>query len=137
MKNHGSANEGMRGKLQSFLKGVRVRVIHLPEEKNKAGSTIPRIKTILGLTTKNDGQNLDHPPKISNFGAGPKDVEFFLDSPAPSSSAPVDSTSDEASVKGNGKKGRLAGGKPVFGASRGIYISVFDFFELSESISGE
>ena len=78
IQKYGSANQFNRVKLQSFLKRVRVKVIHLAEKKNKTGESIPRVKTIFGLASKDDGHSLDHPPRVQSFGAGPKDVEFFL-----------------------------------------------------------
>lgn len=69
---------GNKSKLQSFLKRVRVKVTHLAEKRNKAGESIPRVKTIYGLASKDDGHGLDHPPLVKSFGAGPKDVKFFL-----------------------------------------------------------
>ena len=65
--------------LASFLKKLKVRLIHLPERKNNAGETIPRIKTIIGLATVADGNKLDKPPRVNRFGAGPTEVQFFLD----------------------------------------------------------
>ena len=137
MKKYGFANEVMHVKLQSFIKRVRISVIHFPEKKNETGSTILRIKTIFGLATKNDGQYLDdryvdHPPKVPSFGAGPKDVKFFLDSPAPSSSTPADSTSDRASGKGSGRYADSGSGKAGSEPPSGSYVSVFDFFEKSK-----
>jgi len=64
IQKYGSAHQFNRVKLQSFLKGVRVRVIHLGEKKNKAGDSIARVKTIFGLTNKNDGHGLNHPPRV-------------------------------------------------------------------------
>ncbi|KAL2174169.1 uncharacterized protein P884DRAFT_302761 [Thermothelomyces heterothallicus CBS 202.75] len=76
---------GGKTKLASFLKRVRVRVrtIHLREKENKAGEVIYRVKTIVGLATPNDGHGLAHPPRVPEFGAIPKLVEFWLDSGSP------------------------------------------------------
>lgn len=65
--------------LEKFLKKVRVETTHLPAKKNKAGQTIPRIKTIIALASQNDGTSLPHPPKVAKFGASPRDVKFWLD----------------------------------------------------------
>ena len=128
---YGSAHAFNRVKLQAFLKRVRVRVTHLGEKKNKAGESIARVKTIFGLANQNDGHGLPHPPRVSKFGAGPKEVEFFLnDSGAPSSS----STSQAAATPGSKKKGKgKKGGESSQGpgqdvAEGGRYISVYDFF---------
>ena len=140
-----SAHGMNRFKLQAFLKRVRVRVIHLGDKKNKAGEFIPRVKTIFGLANTNDGYKLDHPPRVSSFGAGPKEVEFFVSDPseAPSSS----STSQPAVTQGSKKKGKGKKGSkssqgpgqdtPQGGESSrapgqdvqdGKYISVYDHF---------
>jgi len=120
-------------KLQSFLKRVRVRVIHLEEKKNRAGESVARVRTIFGLANKDDGHGLDHPPQVQSFGAGAKDVKFFLNdsSGAPSSS----STGQAAGTPGSGKNGKgKKGGESRQGLGQNIlqsgkYISVYDFFE--------
>ena len=123
MKKHGIANLANLG---SFLKRVRVQVIHLPEKKNKSGRTIPRVKTIFGLASKDDGEHLENPPRVTRFGAGSKDVEFFLSNTPPASS----SKNQAGKAAGTGKKGK--GGKG--GADKqviqgGEYISVYRYFE--------
>lgn len=124
IQKYGSANQFNRMTLQSFLKRVRVKVIHLPEKKNKEGISIQRVKTVFGLASKDDGHGLDHPPRVQDFGAGPKDVEFFLNdsSGAPSSS----STSQAGGTTGSRKKGK-GNNQPV--SRSGRYISVYDFFQ--------
>lgn len=128
IQKYGSANQFNRVKLHSFLKRVRVEVIHLPEKKNKDGISIPRVKTVFGLASKDDGHDLDHPPRVLNFGAGPKDVEFFLND---SSGAPlISSTRQAGGTTGSRKKGKgkkEGAGQPVFHSGR--YISVYDFFQ--------
>ena len=133
IQKYGSANQFNRVKLQSFLKGVRVRVIHLGEKKNKAGESILRVKTINGLANKNDGHSLDHPPRVQSFGAGTKEVEFFLSdsSGAPSSSSPAQTGGTPGGKKkGKGKKGGASGQGPGPSTVQGgRYISVHDFFQ--------
>jgi eukaryotic translation initiation factor 2C len=140
IQKYGPANQFNRAKLQSFLKRVRVRVIHLREKKNRVGESISRVKTIFGLATKDDGQGLEHPPQFPNlranpnqiFGAGSKDVEFFLSdsSGAPSSS----STGQAAGQPGSKKKGKASkGGARGHGPGQSVpqggrYISVYEFF---------
>lgn len=119
-------------KLASFLRRLRVKVTHLPAKKNKAGEIIPRIKTISGLATPKDGRSLDHPPRVGNFGAGPKDVAFFYDN---SSGGPSNASADQAAGKGGGKqqgKGKKAGASntgPGQDVAQAKYISVYDFFK--------
>lgn len=108
--------------LEKFLKLVRVETTHLPVKKNRAGVVIPRIKTIGGLARKDDGHELKNRPRVKTYGAGAKDVEFWLEGPTQSSAS-----------KGKGKAGK--GGKaqgpaPTSGAGR--YTSVYNFFKESE-----
>ena len=129
IQKYGSANQLNKAKLQSFLKGVRVKVTHLGEKKNKSGEIIPRVKTIFGLANQNDGHSLDHPPRVRSFGAGPKDVEFFLDG------SPEVSSKGQA-ARGSGSKNRGKGGKSGNSTHNsgqdvsqgGRYISVYEFF---------
>ena len=112
-------------RLESFLKRLRVQTTHLPPRKNKQGQVVPRAKTISGLATPSDGQGSPNPPRVARFGAGPKDVQFWLDA-APNTSAPAAPT---AAPKKKGKGGKAA--PPAGPAGGGMYISVYDFFVKS------
>lgn len=134
IQKYGTAHGPNRAKLDKFLKRVRVRVTHLGEKKNKAGASIPRVKTIFGLANKNDGHGLDHPPRVKDFGAGPRDVEFYLNDPsATTSSASTGAAADApgGKKKGKGKKSGPASTAPAQGSAQGRYISVYDFFKTS------
>ncbi len=66
-------NSGLQGnpiKLQSFLKGVRVKTNHLGD-KNK-------IKTIAGLANQSVGGG-ENRPRVRKFGASAKEVSFFCE----------------------------------------------------------
>jgi eukaryotic translation initiation factor 2C len=107
--------------LEKFLKLVKVKTTHLPERKNKAGQVIPRIKTIFALATPNDGSKAAHRPRVKRYGAGPKDVEFWLDGDI-----------NKSGGKGTSKK-ETPKGKPGDATSgTGRYISVFNFFKEGE-----
>ncbi|PTU23924.1 hypothetical protein P175DRAFT_010743 [Aspergillus ochraceoroseus IBT 24754] len=106
--------------LGKFLLKMKVRVTHI-ERKNKKGEMIPRIKTIRGLATPRDGQSLANPPKVSRIGAGPREVQFFLEAPGQPSSQQSGSASSQGK---KGKKPAKAGPKPS-----GSYITVADFFQ--------
>ena len=127
MQKYATAHNYNRVKMESFLKRLRIKVTHLGEKKkNKAGEIIPRVKTIFGLANSADGRGLQNPPQVQSFGAGARDVRFFLNnsSGAPSSS----STGQAAETSANTKKGK---GKKSPGQSDpqgGRYISVFDYF---------
>lgn len=71
---------------------------HLAAKKNKAGESIPRVKAIYGLASKHDG--LYRPRLVKGFGAGPKDVKFFLHD---STGAPSSSSTDQATGNSNSK----------------------------------
>jgi eukaryotic translation initiation factor 2C len=108
--------------LAKFLKRLSVDVTHIVR-KNKSGRRIPRIKTIQGLATKDDGRKLEHPPIVPHFGAGPRDVKFFLhDGTGGSSGMPKPPSG------GGGKKGKKAPKAGPQPPSQGAYISVYDFF---------
>ena len=72
-----------KGKLDGFLWGVRVKLLHI-KGKEKKGVYYPRIKTVIGLATPKDGLDKkgkpteEHPPRVKKLGAGAKDVEFWL-----------------------------------------------------------
>ncbi|PNY23392.1 Protein argonaute 5, partial [Tolypocladium capitatum] len=103
-------------KLEAFLRRLRVKTTHLKEKRSKAGEVVPRVKTVFGFANKNDGHGLAHPPRVRAFGAGPRDVEFWLE-PGPASGTPA-----SAGQKKGGKKA-----KPAETAG-GRYISVYEFF---------
>jgi len=146
----GHFNPASKKKLQTFLKMLRIKTTHLKEKKNKSGEVIPRVKTILALAAPSDGRGLAHPPRVSDFGAGPKDVEFWLESPAVAGGASTSGQQTGGKGKktpekgtqagtptpphgtgGKGKKSQDKGGKPggAPGSSgAGRYISVYDFF---------
>ena len=133
MRKYGSAHRFSEIKLEGFLKKVRIRSTHLKEKQNKAGQTIPRVKTIFSLARTDDGHGSENPPRVQRFGARAKEVQFFLRD----SSAATPSSTTQASGKGGGKKkgkGKKSGPSdsgPGEVASSGRYISVYDFFKTS------
>ncbi|KAI9649033.1 hypothetical protein NHQ30_001600 [Ciborinia camelliae] len=108
---------GQRHGVVDKIKRKRVEVIHLPAKKSKAGTTIPREKSIWDLAHPRDGSNEDHPPQIARYGAGPKDVKFYISAESPS-------TKGDAPTKSGSKK---ASGPTIKVNS---YISVYDYFKL-------
>lgn len=110
--------------LQKKLKLVRVNVTHLPAKKHKTtGKNIPRVKTIFGLAHPQDGRSDAHPPQVTAFGAGPRDVKFWLsDSPPPATD-----TKPAAKGKGKGAKPAPKASGPAFPTN--TYMSVFDYFK--------
>ncbi|KAI0481304.1 RNA interference and gene silencing protein [Xylariaceae sp. FL0804] len=114
-------------RLARFLKKVSVDVTHITR-KNSKGQRIARIKMIQDFATKDDGHKMAHRPIMSMpFGAGAKDVQFFLEQGpgTPGQSAPA--------AGGGGKKGKKA---PKAGpAPAGRYVTVFDFFKETYNIT--
>lgn len=131
IKRH-EGNQDNKLKLQSFLKRVQVQVTHLAEKNSKAGESIPRVKTIYGFASKDDGHNLDCPPLVNKFGAGPENVKFFLNDStgAPSSSSTDQATGNSGSkYTGKGIEGGASSLSPSQNVSQGgKYISVYEFF---------
>lgn len=134
---------GLRS-LEKFLKRVRVRTTHLKEKKNKKGEVVHRPKTIYGLAKKSDGQGPNR-PRVRDFGAGPKHVEFWLEDRSTAAAAPPSVPGAEPSQaapkkkgKGKGAKGKAdapatAGPQPA-SAGTGRYISVYDHFKNTYNI---
>ncbi|KAK1977461.1 putative RNA interference and gene silencing protein [Colletotrichum cereale] len=114
----------LRGKtrIEAFLKRLRVRTTHLAEKKNKSGEVIHRIKTIFGVATPNDGQGLVHPPRVREYGAGPKHVEFWLDTPTQIEPSIREETSAGTKKKRNQSKGVIPG-DPSASTTSGRYTT--------------
>ena len=111
-------------KLKRFLLRLQVKSTHLAERKNRAGEVIVRPKTIIGLANPDDGYSLEHRPRVKMRGAGPKDVEFWLNAD------PVKAAPGATPSASSGKK---KGKKPAAGPSlSGKYISVSEFFKNSK-----
>lgn len=108
-----------RFKLQRGFKSVRVKTTHLPQKKNKKGQAIERIKTITGFANTLDGRKLAHPPRVPSFGAGPKQVEFYLE-------AKPGGPKGKENVKAGSAQGQT-----------GKYISVADHFKKTYNIVTE
>ncbi|KAL7801966.1 Piwi domain-containing protein [Trichoderma afarasin] len=105
--------QGGLSKLQAFIHGIKIKVTHLPDKLNRRGKPVSRVKTIWSLANIKDGQGLKNPPRVKAFGAGPKDVQFWL-------------KEDLKDTKKQGGKGAKAQG--------GQYISVYDFFAKQHKI---
>lgn len=121
-----SQNGPNKMKLLKFIKRLSIDVTHIVR-KNKQGHRIPRIKTVQGFATRDDGRKLPNPPIVPQYGAGAKEVKFFLNA----------STSDVSSKDNSGGSGGKKKSKkgPVTGPdqpSQGHYISIYDFFRQSE-----
>ena len=122
----GEFGSGNLTRLEKFLKGLRVELTHIPKKK-KGDKLYPRIKTIFALARKGDGSADAMPPRVARFGAGAKEVEFFLTS----GSAPTQ-TGGGKGGKGKGKGGAKGQGKDDKGPKvegDGRYISVYDYFK--------
>jgi len=123
-----------RVKLWNFAKKLTIDVVHIVK-KNRAGRRIQRLKQVNGFATTADGRELEHPPKVRAFGAGSKDVQFFLSEQSDQPSKPPDTSetpSKKGKGKGKGKKGTDPAPAGPSSQSQGRYISVYDYFKLSK-----
>ena len=105
IRNYKRGNPPNIYKFDNFVKRVKISITHIQSKNGK-----PRVKTIAGLASTHDGRSHEHPPKVSTHGAGPRDVQFFLESP--------------------NQVGKNAAGP----ASAGQYVSVADFFQRGECL---
>ncbi|KAF7919909.1 uncharacterized protein EAE98_009143 [Botrytis deweyae] len=99
------------------IKRKRVEVTHLAAKKSKSGIIIPREKTIWDLARPSDGRTEEHPPQVAKYGAGPKEVKFWISAEQPSTKAKTPS-----------KPGSKQGSKPA--ATINKYITVYDYFKF-------
>lgn len=101
-----------------FIEKLRIRTSHLGEKKNRHGIVILSQKSIFSLARPyRPGRNmpqLEKPPEVRRFGAGPKDVRFWL--------------RERTKVTD-----RLVGPQPVE-AGPGRYITVYDYFRNTYNI---
>jgi hypothetical protein len=66
------------GRLEKFLRGIRVHI--MPSVRDYQGRSFGTAVQIRGLASSNDGALLQHPPKVARYGAGPQEVEIFIES---------------------------------------------------------
>ncbi|KAH6988693.1 putative RNA interference and gene silencing protein [Ilyonectria destructans] len=125
-----AAHQRSKYKLNNFLEKLKVRPTHLPERRNKKGEIVRKVKTIVGFANTNDGHGLQHPSRVKEFGAGPKDVEFWLDGGGGGQPASTPGAGSQEGGKKKKRKGKQAGpsDKPSSTSSSGRYISVYEFF---------
>ena len=106
-------------KLDNFVKRVKISITHIQRKNGK-----PRVKTIAGLASTHDGRSAEHPPKVSTHGAGPRDVQFFLESP-----------NQGGNEESNERRNKRRKTSPASGpAAAGLYVSVADFFSRGECL---
>lgn len=113
-------------RLEKFIKRVNITTNHLPVKKNSRGEVIQRLKSIAGFAGRGDGKGRtgsEHPPIVTAYGAGPNDVQFWLDE------NDKDKEPEPAKKGAKGKKSdALAGGR---------YITVAEFFLKKYNIKTE
>ncbi|GKZ94901.1 hypothetical protein AnigIFM59636_008632 [Aspergillus niger] len=100
-------------RLEAFLKRLRVRVTHI-RRVNSQGQDITRFKTITGLASPADGKSLAYPPIVPRHGAGPTEVQFWLEGVGPKTIG---------KAKSKGKRPAKSGPEEY-----GRYTTVEDFF---------
>ncbi|EEQ86115.1 RNA interference and silencing protein [Blastomyces dermatitidis ER-3] len=101
------------GKLDRFLKSVRVQLTHMKKVGSDGREVLP-IKTILGVATIDDGRGMKNKPRVQRVGAGPKDVTFYKEPNA-----------DDEMLGANTS------------STAGAYVSVFEFFRDIRKITLE
>ncbi|KAK6812167.1 hypothetical protein RU639_012045 [Aspergillus parasiticus] len=107
--------------LNEFLHGIRGRTLHLRERRNRSGELIIKPKTIHSLARRGDGTDLplNRKPGIQSFGAGSKDIKFWLESRQAPASGPS---------LGPRKKRRQQSGPAASPAGPARLICVYDYF---------
>lgn len=105
-------------KLAKFVNRLSVDVIHIVRQR-RDGRRIMRRKVIVGVAMRDDGRGQEHPPIVPEYGAGSKEVKFYLTG-SPKTSKPQASGGPSAKKASSGP------------SSQGKYISVFDYFTQSK-----
>ncbi|KAJ9629163.1 hypothetical protein H2204_008952 [Knufia peltigerae] len=77
--NYQEVNGPNKAKLEAFLKKVTVYATHLKKRKGP-GRQVFRMRQIQAFASPRDGEGQPHRPHVTEYGAGPKDVKFWLDS---------------------------------------------------------
>ncbi|KAL2861922.1 putative RNA interference and gene silencing protein [Aspergillus pseudodeflectus] len=106
-------------RLERFLRRIQVEVTHYrrqDEDDGPESGYIPRFKVIAGLASPSDGRILPHPPIVPRHGAGPREVQFWLQDPVPS----VDGNSSDVEMGEVFESG--------YGSESGRYVTVEDYF---------
>lgn len=97
--------------VHDLILSLRVEVTHLRPRTNKRGQRFLRAKKICDLARPGDGKGSQHPPIVPSYGAGPREVKFFMDVPG--------NDGDSQPQKRQ---------KPSEPRQQG-YVSVFDYFK--------
>ncbi|KAE8147341.1 ribonuclease H-like domain-containing protein [Aspergillus avenaceus] len=107
-------------KLDQFLHNLRGCRLHLPQRKNRRGELIAKPRAIHSLARPGDGTDLPRTeqPQVKFFGAGSKNVKFWLTSHP---------------ERSKGKEGTQRDSQ----AASGRWISVYDFFLEAYNIRDE
>ncbi|OAQ64402.2 RNA interference and silencing protein [Pochonia chlamydosporia 170] len=138
MTEYMAVNGPNTARLANFVKRVSVNVTHIVR-RNRAGEPIKRIKVIRDFARVDDGRNQEHPPIVPHFGAGPRDVKFFVTDTAGSTAGPSRTVPGAGpSTTGKSKKKKAAKGPTgpaVPTASQGRYVSVYDHFKNTYHIT--
>lgn len=107
-------------RLEAFLKKLRVRVTHI-RRVNSQGQDIPRFKMITGLATPADGKSLAHPPIVPKHGAGPREVQFWLEGAGPKAIGKTRSKGKKSANSGPEESGRYTTVEVFFRESTCFY----------------
>ena len=77
IKGYMSRHQWQMNRLENMLRGVWVHIT--PPVRNYQGQNFGTIIQIRGLASTHDGALLQHPPKVARYGAGPQEVEIYIE----------------------------------------------------------
>ena len=103
-------------KLETFLKGVKVKTNYL---KDANRSQVTQVRSIKSFASIKDGEGTNHPPKVRYYAAPPREVLFYQD--------------DEKDVRDVTKQ--MSKAKDKKNCVDNKYIRVAEFFKKSTPIS--
>ena len=101
--------------LETFLKGVKVKTNYLRDTNH---SQVTQVRSIQSFASTEDGAGTNHPPKVLEYAAAPRQVSFYLD--------------DEKDAKNMTKQRSKA--KDNRNHPKDHYISVAEFFKSDSPI---
>ncbi|KAJ5873611.1 uncharacterized protein N7473_013170 [Penicillium subrubescens] len=118
------ANSRSLYRLESFLRHMRVRTIHIARKTSNGRARPAPVKSITGLASPAEGRSGDNQTRVPRYGAGPFEVQFFMGSKGTQGAPAV---SAAALTEGKAKRGKKA---PKAGpVTPGQYISVGGYFK--------
>ena len=72
-----SHQQSKMDRLEKILRHVRVQIVI--SAQNHQGQSFRKAVQIRGLASRTDGALQQHPPRVARYGAGPQEVEIFIE----------------------------------------------------------